>query len=219
MTLVPARLSILTHDSGLEVSLDGSPLSRDSLLGLSLTPGEHAVAVRNPASGVILTSTFVSAPQSTRTLEARFDAPSTTPVLESLLFPGLGQALHKEALTGVGFAASFIAATALALSYNHSGLQAIDTYNDLLKQYQTSTSADELMKLRFRVPQAYSDIKPRLRLQNIFTWAAAGIYVLSAADAYFFVTKIDYIESVAANMPLSHSQPSRSFTFQARIPL
>jgi hypothetical protein len=223
--LQPMTGSISIDASGPDVDfmIDGQPAGAGPISQLTHNMGDVRISARERSTGETTSGAFVVAPGGHLRLATVFRRPTPEVFRYSLLFPGLGQMMGGQLVKGGMLAVGFAVAGILGIDAMVTYQDTRDRYDDLMESYRIIVSRPGAEDMHKSIEGTYDDLRAANRRRTTFLVAAAGIYVLSLVDAYFFHSVTNEIVEISSS-PAGAQGPGRhaedhGVTFCVRIPL
>ena len=192
----PATLSIEVPAPDVEVFINNRLVSRGSLRDTLIVPGEFEIAARQPSPEKSVSTSGFVLPNATARYRVSYDLLSRDPFYSSLLLPGSGQRKAGSPALGWGIEIAFGGALALALGAEIKGVVSYADYSTTHGSYDQALTKAEAFSFHNTAQQQYNSAISAFRVRDIGLWSALAVYVLSAADAFFFHNREDVIIEV-----------------------
>jgi len=203
------RLTIAGLPSGASIYLDGKFLGLTPIVNYPLLVGEHNVKFTLTGfadKGETYPVTVVQDLESVLTLKAQVKS-SAAAVWRSLVLPGWGQYYSERKNRAYIYIAGEVvlvtALTAASTLYNHS----VENYNSARSDYLLQIEEPEITLARQNMLAKYDHVENYRSLTTNLAYAAAGLWLCSALDAYFLHPQLSRAASLSTGWNVQQQSP------------
>jgi hypothetical protein len=216
------ELTLDVDPENAEVTLDSISIGVGPFAQRGFPSGKYRLAVRDPASGEEVSTTFFLPPGSRVHMKAEFGGFSPGTVVASALVPGFGQFSSGATAKGVAIMAGF-AAVLGATIYTHTRyMDRRSTYESELSNYAAARTEAEALARHNDVAAAHDNLKEAYNTRKMVFSGLLALYALNVVDAYLFHSRtsgISVVPEPVSGLPCSPSVEvaSQGFRFGLSI--